>query len=187
MTVSIMIANYNYGRYLGEAIESALAQTHQPIEILVVDDGSSDDSVAVAKRYPVRVIECAHEGVAPARNRGALEARGEHIVFLGRPDSGRSWFMIQRYSGSPQVCLRSVRRATQAWLAPLDAMTAWAFGLISSAPAVDSSANRRAKSSAAWRGPGPRSRTGRSSTPGKSSRASPPSARSRRNTAGRWC
>jgi dipeptidyl aminopeptidase/acylaminoacyl peptidase len=63
----------------------------------------------------------------------------EHIVFLGRPAAGRSWFTIQRYSGSPQVCLLSVRRATQAWLRPLDAVTAWTFGLISSAPAVDSS------------------------------------------------
>jgi hypothetical protein len=64
---------------------------------------------------------------------------GQHIVFLGRPAAGRSWFTIQRYSGAPQVCLRSVRRATQAWLRTMDAITAWVFGLISSAPAVDSS------------------------------------------------
>ena len=63
---------------------------------------------------------------------------GEHLVFLGRPTAGRSWFTIQRYSGSPQVCLRSLRRATQAW-GPLDSLTAWTFGLIASAPAVDSS------------------------------------------------
>jgi hypothetical protein len=60
-------------------------------------------------------------------------------VYLTRPAAGRSWVSIQRYSGAPQVCLRSVRRATQAWLRPLDALTAGVFGLISSAPAVDSS------------------------------------------------
>jgi len=79
------------------------------------------------------------EAVTPAEPGGVAWLDGEHIVFLGRPAAGRSWFTIQRYSGAPQVCLRSVRRATQAWLRPLDAMTAWAFGLISSAPAVDSS------------------------------------------------
>jgi dipeptidyl aminopeptidase/acylaminoacyl peptidase len=76
---------------------------------------------------------------SPAEPGGVAWLDGEHIVFLARPAAGRSWFMIQRYSGAPQVCLRSVRRATQAWLRPLDALTAWAFGLISSAPAVDSS------------------------------------------------
>ncbi len=86
MTVSIVIPCYNYARFLGEAIESALAQTYQPIEVIVVDDGSTDDSVAVAKRYPVRVIEKKNEGVAATRNRGAREATSEHIVFLDADD-----------------------------------------------------------------------------------------------------
>lgn len=86
MNVSIVIANYNYARFLGEAIESALAQTHPPLEVIVVDDGSTDDSVAVAKRYPVRIIEKANEGVARTRNRGAREARGEYVVFLDADD-----------------------------------------------------------------------------------------------------
>ncbi|MCB1946426.1 MAG: glycosyltransferase, partial [Thauera sp.] len=51
--VSIIITNYNYGRFLGEAIESALAQTWQDREILFIDDGSTDDSLDIASRYPI--------------------------------------------------------------------------------------------------------------------------------------
>lgn len=86
MTVSVIIASYNYERFLREAIESALAQTYSDVEVLVVDDGSTDDSVAVAKSYGVRVIEKANEGVAATRNRGAREARGDRIVFLDADD-----------------------------------------------------------------------------------------------------
>jgi dipeptidyl aminopeptidase/acylaminoacyl peptidase len=78
------------------------------------------------------------EAPSPAEPGGVAWLDGEHLVFLGRPTAGRSWFTIQRYSGSPQVCLRSLRRATQAWR-PLDTLTAWTLGLITSAPAVDSS------------------------------------------------
>jgi hypothetical protein len=76
---------------------------------------------------------------APAEPGGVAWLDSDRMVFLTRPATGRSWVTIQRYSGAPQVCLRSVRRATQAWLRPLDALTAGAFSLISKAPAVDSS------------------------------------------------
>lgn len=76
---------------------------------------------------------------APAEPGGVAWLDRDRMVLLTRPAAGRSWFTIQRYSGEPQVCLRSVRRATQAWLRPLDALTAGAFSLISKAPAVDSS------------------------------------------------
>ena len=84
--VSIVIASHNYGRFLDEAIRSALAQTHPSIEVVVVDDGSADDSVQVAQRHPVRVIEQSNLGVAHARNRGAREARGDLLVFLDADD-----------------------------------------------------------------------------------------------------
>lgn len=79
------------------------------------------------------------EAAAPAEPGGVAWLDGERLVFLTRPAAGRSWVSIQRYSGAPQVCLRSVRRATKAWLRPLDALTAGLFGLLSRAPAVDSS------------------------------------------------
>ena len=53
--VSIIINNYNYAQFLANAIESALAQTHRPLEVLVVDDGSTDDSRAVIAGFGSRV------------------------------------------------------------------------------------------------------------------------------------
>ncbi|MEO7095692.1 MAG: glycosyltransferase [Polyangiales bacterium] len=84
--VSIIIANWNYGRFLGEAIESALRQTHPNVEVTVVDDGSTDDSVAVASRYPVQLVEQEHLGVSQARNRGVAASQGQLLVFLDADD-----------------------------------------------------------------------------------------------------
>ena len=84
--VSIVIASYNYGRFLGEAIASALAQRDAAVEVVVVDDGSTDDSAAVAGRFPVRLIRQVNAGVCLARNRGAAAAHGELLVFLDADD-----------------------------------------------------------------------------------------------------
>jgi glycosyltransferase involved in cell wall biosynthesis len=84
--ISIVIPSFNYGRFLGAAIESALSQTYTRLEVLVVDDGSGDDSREVARRYPVELIEQRNSGVAAARNRGAAAAHGELFVFLDADD-----------------------------------------------------------------------------------------------------
>lgn len=84
--VSIVIANYNYGRFLGEAIESAQKQTYPNIEIIFIDDGSADDSVEVACRYDITVLAQENQGVCAARNNAAQHARGEYILFLDSDD-----------------------------------------------------------------------------------------------------
>ncbi len=84
--VSIIITNYNYGRFLGEAIESALAQTWQNREILFIDDGSTDDSVEVARRYPITLFTQKNSGVCIARNNALSVARGEYVSFLDADD-----------------------------------------------------------------------------------------------------
>jgi glycosyltransferase involved in cell wall biosynthesis len=85
--VSVVIPNYNYGRYIGEAIESVLAQTHPHVEVLVVDDGSKDDSEQVVARYPtVRWCPQKNAGVSAARNRGIEQSQGEFVAFLDADD-----------------------------------------------------------------------------------------------------
>jgi glycosyltransferase involved in cell wall biosynthesis len=91
LKVSVIIPNYNYGRYLGEAIQSVLDQTLKPHEVIVVDDGSKDDSVEVARSFgsEVKVIVQENAGVGAARNRGVQESTGDIVAFL---DSDDRWY-----------------------------------------------------------------------------------------------
>ncbi len=86
--VSVIINNYNYARFLGAAIESALNQTYQNIEVIVVDDGSTDDSKAVIESYGKRIkaIIKKNGGQASAMNEGFAAAGGELIYFLDSDD-----------------------------------------------------------------------------------------------------
>ncbi|MEO8056013.1 MAG: glycosyltransferase [Acidobacteriota bacterium] len=87
-TFSVVIPVFNAERYLGVAIASALAQTFPPLEIVVVDDGSTDSSREVAAGFGgrVRVFSGPNAGPSAARNRGVREARGEWIAFLDADD-----------------------------------------------------------------------------------------------------
>jgi glycosyltransferase involved in cell wall biosynthesis len=86
--VSILINNYNYERFIGEAIESSLSQTYGNIEILVIDDGSTDGSPAIIKSYGSRVKAIFKEngGQASAFNAGIAASRGDIICFLDSDD-----------------------------------------------------------------------------------------------------
>lgn len=87
-TVSVIIPVYNAERYLSAAIESVLTQTVLPLEIIVVDDGSTDESGAMARRFVpnVRVVTQANQGSAAARNCGVSLARGDYLAFLDADD-----------------------------------------------------------------------------------------------------
>jgi glycosyltransferase involved in cell wall biosynthesis len=84
--VTVLVTSYNYERFLADAIESALHQDYGAVEVIVVDDGSTDGSVGLAKRFPVRVLARQHEGLAPAMLAGVREARGELVIVLNADD-----------------------------------------------------------------------------------------------------
>jgi hypothetical protein len=85
--ISVVVPCYNQAHYLGEAIESALAQSYRPLEVVVVDDGATDSTFEVATAYSeVRCVRQPNEGLAAARNAGLRDSRGEHVVFLDADD-----------------------------------------------------------------------------------------------------
>jgi glycosyltransferase involved in cell wall biosynthesis len=85
--VSVIIPTYNRSEIVCDAIQSVLAQTHRDVEVIVVDDGSTDDTEAVvASTAGVRYEKIAHGGASAARNRGIAEASGSYLLFLDSDD-----------------------------------------------------------------------------------------------------
>ncbi|MDG4555436.1 MAG: glycosyltransferase [Candidatus Competibacter sp.] len=88
--VSVVIATYNMGAYLFLAIRSVLDQTYEKLEILVVDDGSTDDTAEIIRPFledtRIRYISQVNGGQASAKNRGIKESRGEFVAFLDADD-----------------------------------------------------------------------------------------------------
>lgn len=88
--VSILIPNYNGGEFLDDCLQSALGQSYQNIEVIVIDDGSTDQSKEVLLKYEnqIRILSTSNRGAASARNHGISKAKGEFIAFL---DSDDTW------------------------------------------------------------------------------------------------
>ncbi len=84
--VSVIIPCYNQARYLPQAIESVRRQTCQPLELLVVDDGSTDDTADVAVHLGAQVLGQPNRGVSEARNAGLAVATGQFVVMLDADD-----------------------------------------------------------------------------------------------------
>src|SRR5687768_7234916 len=89
--VSVVIPCYNQARFLGEAIQSVLCQGYVDLQIVSVDDGSSDGTEEVASGYAevdsrVKLIRQENQGLAAARNRGLAGVGGEYVVFLDSDD-----------------------------------------------------------------------------------------------------
>jgi len=86
-TVAVIIPTFNHAHFLAEAIESVIAQTRSADEIIVVDDGSSDDPAAVVAKFKsVRLIRQKNRGPSAARNTGLWNCKASHIIFLDADD-----------------------------------------------------------------------------------------------------
>ena len=104
--ISVIIPLYNKGEYVSRALDSVLAQTYEDFELIVVDDGSTDNSPDVVRGYQdrrLRFIQQENAGPGPARNRGVREARGTYVTFLDADDEWlpdylkRSYETLQQY------------------------------------------------------------------------------------------
>ncbi len=87
--VSVIVPSYNHQAYVGQAIESVLASTLRDIELVLVDDGSTDGSLSVIHRFHdprLKVLAQENQGAHAAMNRGVQEARGEWVAFLNSDD-----------------------------------------------------------------------------------------------------
>jgi glycosyltransferase involved in cell wall biosynthesis len=87
-SISVIITTYNYERYLVEAVDSVLAQSHLPQEVIVVDDGSTDGTAITVQRFGgrIRYDYQPNGGIGAARNRGLELARGQLLAFLDADD-----------------------------------------------------------------------------------------------------
>ena len=89
--ISIVVPIYNSSSYLSKCIDSLIGQTYSNLDILLIDDGSTDDSLAICEKYMnqnngIRVIAKENTGVADTRNRGIKEAKGEYVIFVDSDD-----------------------------------------------------------------------------------------------------
>jgi glycosyltransferase involved in cell wall biosynthesis len=141
--VSIVIPCHNYGRYLDESIGSALNQTYPNIEVIVIDDDSTDDTSEAAKRFPVKYFRIKHKGNATpahAHNVGLTVCKGDFIIFFGaddrlnplyvercynkfvncqkkEPKIGFVWTGTQEFGDSNEMRLPRVERLAHFWSA----------------------------------------------------------------------
>ncbi|WP_443944226.1 glycosyltransferase family 2 protein [Pedobacter sp. AW1-32] len=86
--VSIIIPAYNAAKTIGNTLDSAFKQTYKPIEVIVVNDGSTDDTLSIVEtsKYPVRLFSTENRGVSKARTLGFMESKGEYIQYLDADD-----------------------------------------------------------------------------------------------------
>ena len=127
--ISCIVPVFNGEKYLAEALDSILAQTYPAFEIIVVDDGSTDGTPAVAARYgnQIRCVTQNNAGAPEARNLGVRTARGEFVAFL---DSDDLWHpeklqrQMERFEARPELDL-SLTYLQNFWIPELEKEKAW--------------------------------------------------------------
>ncbi|HKK90861.1 MAG TPA: glycosyltransferase [Desulfobacteraceae bacterium] len=108
--VSTIIPTFNRGWCVAEAVASVLEQTHDPMEIIVVDDGSTDNTLDVLEPFmeKITLIQQPNRGVSAARNSGIKNARGDYVAFLDSDDlwlPDKTALQIDFFAGNPQAMI----------------------------------------------------------------------------------
>lgn len=111
--VSIIIPVYNTEKYLSRAIESCLNQTFKDIEVILINDGSTDNSIFIAQKYAqkhkcIKIITTENKGLSEARNKGLETATGEYVIFLDSDDKIDSDMIEQCYNHAAEKGLEMV-------------------------------------------------------------------------------
>ncbi len=86
LKISVIVPSYNAGSYIGEALQSILAQSVAVFEIIVVDDGSTDQTKSIVATYPVKYVYQINKGIAAALNTGIEQSSGNYLAFLDADD-----------------------------------------------------------------------------------------------------
>jgi glycosyltransferase involved in cell wall biosynthesis len=119
--ISVVMPLFDGARHVSEAIECVLAQSYGSLELVVVDDGSTDDSAAIVGRYtpPVQLLTQAHEGCGSARNRGAGAARGAYLAFCDADDRFPSDRLDRQFAAlAPDTALDAVFGEIEEFVSP---------------------------------------------------------------------
>jgi len=107
--VSVVVPVYNVERYVAAAIQSVLDQTYDTFELLLIDDGSPDRSVAICQQFTdprIRLLRQENRGLSGARNTGIREAKGEYVAFLDSDDQWQPQKLrshVEHLARSPKV------------------------------------------------------------------------------------
>ena len=99
--ISVIIPVYNGEKYVAQCIENVLCQTCKNLEIIVVNDGSTDNTVQIAKKYPIKILNQKNQGLSAARNAGMDVALGKYIHFMDVDD----WINLDYYNSMMDALL----------------------------------------------------------------------------------
>lgn len=123
--ISVIIPSYNCEKYLPQAVDSVLIQNYRDMEIIVVDDGSKDNTKAIVEDYlrkhpgRIRYIYQDNAGVSSARNKGIKEANGKYLAFLDSDDVWKDDFIVHMLYISLSVSYRIFNQIFSLFLFPL--------------------------------------------------------------------
>jgi glycosyltransferase involved in cell wall biosynthesis len=116
--VSVVVAAYNEERWIGACLSSLLAQTHTDYDVIVVDDGSRDETAAIASAHGIRLLRTAHRGCGAARHAGAAVADGEVLAFLDADEMYAEDFLEELVAPLDDPAVRGTFPGGVRWLNP---------------------------------------------------------------------